>query len=149
MVCPECLSREYRPVDGATTQTVYACSGCGHREEQFSKTVYICSPLRGNDRLSMEQHLQLAKDLSRWVKVEQRRIPLTPHLYFTTFLDDDIPEERELGMAGGRALLGLVDEVYIFPLNGYISEGMRAEMEHLDRLGKAYRILDIPQEFLP
>lgn len=147
MICPECFSKEYELTGVAPV--ICVCGACGHEEEQFSKTVYVCSPLRGNGQLAMEHHLQLAKDLSRWVKVEHRRIPITPHLYFTTFLDDDVPAERELGMAAGKALLRLVDEVYIFPLRGYISQGMQAEMEHLHAVGKPYRILDIPEEYLP
>ena len=55
------------------------------------KKVYICSPCRGD----YENNIQRAKEYSR-AAVEKGVIPVTPHIYLTQFMDDNVPEEREL-----------------------------------------------------
>ena len=84
--------------------------------------IYICSPLRGN----IERNVKKAIGYSRFA-YSQGSIPLAPHLIFTTFLDDEIPEERRAGMEMGRELLTICDELWVF--GDRISEGMAAEIE--------------------
>ena len=55
------------------------------------KKVYICSPCRGD----YENNIQRAKEYSR-AAVQKGVIPVTPHIYLTQFMDDNVPEEREL-----------------------------------------------------
>lgn len=57
------------------------------------KKVYICSPCRGD----YENNIQRAKEYSR-AAVEKGVIPVTPHIYLTQFMDDNVPEERELAL---------------------------------------------------
>ena len=84
--------------------------------------VYICSPLRGN----IERNIKKAVGYSRFA-YSKGFIPLAPHLIFTTFLDDEIPEERAAGMEMGKDLLTICDELWAF--GDRISEGMAAEIE--------------------
>lgn len=60
------------------------------------KKVYICSPCRGD----YENNIQRAKEYSR-AAVEKGVIPVTPHIYLTQFMDDNVPEERELALKKG------------------------------------------------
>ena len=50
------------------------------------KKIYICSPLSGD----YEKNIENAKRYSRYV-VLKGLIPVTPHIYFTQFLDDKKP----------------------------------------------------------
>lgn len=65
------------------------------------KKVYICSPCRGD----YENNIQRAKEYSR-AAVEKGVIPVTPHIYLTQFMDDNVPEERELALKIGGELAG-------------------------------------------
>jgi len=64
---------------------------------------------------------------------DQGFIPYAPHLLFTQFMDDTIPEEREAGMAMGREMIKRCDELWVF--GETISEGMAAEIELAKELG--------------
>ena len=57
-----------------------------------------------------------------------RSLPIAPHLYFPQFLDDDIPSERELGIAWGIDILNGCDELWICSKD--ISGGMEQEIVH-------------------
>jgi len=85
------------------------------------KKIFICSPLRGN----IEENIRKAKEYSREV-VSTGHIPITPHIYFTQFLDDNNQKEREIGMTMGRKLLDICDEMWIY---GEPTEGMLQEIK--------------------
>jgi len=90
--------------------------------------IYVCSPLRGD----VERNIQRAIGYSRYV-YGKGGIPMTPHVYFTTFLDDTVPEERAAGIQMGMQLLLRCDELWAFGEN--ISEGMAAEIAAAQDLG--------------
>lgn len=54
-------------------------------------------------------------------------IPITPHLYFTRFMDDTNDKERSMAMDAGLQLLLMCSEVWVFGLD-HPSEGMQAEI---------------------
>ena len=54
-------------------------------------------------------------------------IPVTPHLLYPQFLNDNKPAERDLGLLFGNALLDLCAEVWVF--GAHVSSGMKAEIE--------------------
>ena len=95
------------------------------------KKVYICSPCRGD----YENNIQRAKEYSR-AAVEKGVIPVTPHIYLTQFMDDNVPEERELALKIGSELVLGCSELWAFGID-HPSAGMAAEIE----LAKAH---DIP-----
>jgi len=88
----------------------------------MKKKVFICSQLRGE----FEENIEKAKKYSRFA-VLTGFLPITPHIYFTHFLNDNHKEEREIGMSLGRELLSACDELWIF--GEIISEGMKLEIE--------------------
>jgi hypothetical protein len=90
--------------------------------------VYICSPLRGD----IERNIKKAIGYSRFA-YSKGFIPLAPHVIFTTFLDEEIPEERLAGMEMGKKLLTICDELWVF--GDKISEGMAAEIKKAKSLG--------------
>ena len=67
-----------------------------------------------------------ARRYSRYA-VDKGYIPIAPHLLFPQFLDDHNPEERELGLFFGNALMRKSAEVWVF--GSRISSGMEAEIK--------------------
>lgn len=94
------------------------------------KKVYICSPCCGD----YENNIQRAKEYSR-AAVEKGVIPVTPHIYLTQFMDDNVPEERELALKIGSELVLGCSELWAFGID-HPSAGMAAEIE----LAKAHGI---------
>jgi dienelactone hydrolase len=90
--------------------------------------VYIVSPLRGDIRGNIEKAKRYCRETAK-----RGALPLAAHVYFTQFLNDDIPTEREAGLRMGLELLKLCDEVHVY--GDTISEGMAAEIEAAKRLG--------------
>jgi 3-mercaptopyruvate sulfurtransferase SseA len=91
------------------------------------KKIYICSPLRGDYEQNIENAILYCREVIR-----EGHIPIAPHLYFTQFLDDTIPSEREIGLKYGLELVKSCDKVYVY---GEPSEGMQAEIELAEQLG--------------
>ena len=92
------------------------------------KMVYICSPCRGD----YENNIAAAKRYCRRAIIDGV-VPIAPHVYFTQFLDDDIGDERKLGMKAAIELLELCHEVWVY---GDPTEGMTAEIKYAQYLCK-------------
>lgn len=87
----------------------------------YRPLVYICSPYSGD----IANNEQKARMYSRFA-VQQGAIPITPHLLYPQFLNDDNPSERELGMFFGMVLLTKCEQVWVF--GNVISSGMDKEI---------------------
>ena len=90
--------------------------------------VYICSPYRGDTKVNIE----LAKRYSKAVALEGK-MPITPHLLYPQFLDDEDDLERALGLHFGLLLLEKCNELLC--CGEYISEGMRKEIDYAKAKG--------------
>lgn len=90
------------------------------------KKVYICSPLRGDIKGNIEK-------VKRYTEYALKcgTAPVVPHFY-ALCMDDNVPKEREIGLAAGLCLLWFCDELWIF--GDEISEGMLAEMKFCKNL---------------
>ena len=88
----------------------------------MKKMIYICSPLRGD----YDNNIDNAVMYSRMV-FRMGYIPITPHIYFTRFMDDTNSKERSMAMSAGLQLLLMCSEVWVFGLDNP-SEGMQAEI---------------------
>jgi len=97
------------------------------------RKVYICSPYRAKDSEELDRNLEYAQALTRQA-IEAGLAPITPHLYMTQCLSEDIPEEREKGLVAGLELLKSCDFVIAGVKYG-ISEGMSREIRTADKLG--------------
>lgn len=121
------MNIERRNSEGYADPTAFEAMTKIAKEEKaknsaFRPLVYICSPYSGD----IETNVEAAKRYSR-LAVDKGYIPLTPHLLFPQFLDDDIPEERELGLFFGNALMSKCSEVWVF--GERISAGMESEIK--------------------
>ena len=103
----------------------------------FRPIVYICSPYSGD----VERNVAAARRYCRFA-VDQGYIPIAPHLLFPQFLDDSRPDERELGLFFGNALMSKCAEVWVF--GSRISAGMEAEIKRAK--WKDYRLRYFTEE---
>lgn len=103
------------------------------------KFVYICSPLRGN----IEENIKKANEYCRQ-EVLKGNCPLAPHCIFTQYLNDNILEERELGIKMGLNLLIRCDEILV--CGNKITEGMAYEIEKALKLGIRIRSQELPMQ---
>ena len=71
-----------------------------------------------------------AKRYSRFA-VDRHYRPITPHIYFTQFMDDNIPEERDTAIFMNWVLMSKCVELWVF--GEYISSGMNVEIERAKR----------------
>ncbi|MBO5226568.1 MAG: DUF4406 domain-containing protein, partial [Ruminococcus sp.] len=92
----------------------------------FRPIVYICSPSSGD----VERNTENAKRYSRFA-VEQHCLPITPHIYFTQFMNDEIPDEREIALFMNLVLMSKCAELWVF--GDVISTGMKAEINRAKR----------------
>lgn len=92
----------------------------------FRPVVYICSPYSGDT----ERNIENARKYSRFA-VDLHYLPITPHIYFTQFMDDDIPEERDTAIFMNWVLMSKCVELWVF--GSVISKGMKAEIERAKR----------------
>lgn len=85
------------------------------------RKVYICAPLGGN----IQKNLKKVKQYARFALL-CGTAPVVPHFY-ALCLNDNLPKEREIGMAAGLSLLWFCDEMWIF--GDEVTESMKAEMQ--------------------
>ena len=70
------------------------------KQSTFRPLVYICSPFSGDTEYNSNQ----ARKYSRFA-YEQNTIPVTPHLLYPQFMDDENPKERADAMHFNYVLL--------------------------------------------
>jgi hypothetical protein len=102
------------------------------------RRVYIASPLSAPTQAERDANVALAKRLCHYATIIDGVAAFAPHAYFTIFLDDAVPEEREIGMDAGKAWLEAADELWVFTRRG-ISMGMAREIERAAREGTPVR----------
>ena len=112
--------------EGYYDPTAYEALSLIEKEERalraFRPIVYICSPFSG----AVDENIAAAQRYSRFA-VNKGYIPVTPHLLFPQFLDDNNPTERQLGLFFGTAIMSKCAEVWVF--GSTISAGMEAEIK--------------------
>lgn len=114
--------------EGYADPTTYEALTNIHREEMvadkkaaYLPLVYVCSPYAGD----IENNVKNAKAYSRFA-VENNAIPVTPHLLYPRFMNDNIDSEREKVMHFNHVLLGKCTELWVF--GGVVSRGMAREI---------------------
>ena len=102
--------------EGYYDPTTYEALSRIEREERVARyrpLVYICSPY------------------SHGCINTRHYLPITPHIYFTQFMDDTVFEERETAIFMNLVLMSKCVELWVF--GDTISAGMKAEIERAER----------------
>ncbi len=112
------------------------------RYSETPKRVFICSPLRpvGETEEERQKDLHRNRQLARFAcryATEHGCMPLAPHLYFTEFLSDDDPADREQGIWYGLKWLEDCDEIWV--IERRITEGMKREIRTARKRGMKER----------
>ncbi len=94
--------------------------------EDDTPFVYVASALRGD----IKGNVKKANGYCRFV-IANGSIPIAPHVFFSGFLDDQVPEERSIGMFLGKEMLRKCDELWTF---GEITAGMQEEIDLAKKL---------------
>ena len=102
------------------------------------RLVYVCSPYRADSKEEIERNVNYAIGCSEFT-ISQARVPLAPHLLYTRFLNDEVADDRIIGMICAGTLLRRCDEIWVFGEYG-VSEGMREEFRESRRLSMPYRL---------
>ena len=96
------------------------------KQKKKKKIVFICSPFAGD----IEGNTRRAKRYGRFAVIE-KAVPIIPHLMYPQFLEENDPDERQLGIDMGLILLGKCQELWVF--GSRISSGMSAEITKAKR----------------
>ena len=96
------------------------------KQRKKKKIVFICSPFAGD----IEGNTRRAKRYGRFAVIE-KAVPIIPHLMYPQFLEENDPDERQLGIDMGLILLGKCQELWVF--GSRISSGMSAEITKAKR----------------
>ena len=97
------------------------------------RKIYVASKYAGD----VDANVTAAITYCRRV-IDEGHMPVASHLLYPQILNDNIPEERELGMLFGLALLAACDEVWVF---GELSPGVVREIEEARRLNKRLKFM--------
>ena len=101
--------------------------------------VYIVSKYAGD----IEANTAAAIRYCRFA-IEQGYMPIASHLLYPQILNDNDPDERELGLMFGIALLAKCNEVWCF--GDEKSAGMLQEIKFALKLKKRLRFFSVEQE---
>lgn len=102
------------------------------------KMTYICSPCHGD----YEKNIIKAQEYCREALLEGL-LPIAPHVYFTQFVDDEKPEERELGLFAGLQLLRYCQTIRVYGCR--VSAGMYNEIQLAGVLGIELEVYGPPE----
>ena len=97
--------------------------------------VIIESPYKGDRHNGRDlfQNLAYARDCMS-NSLSRGESPFVSHLLYTQVLDDDIPEERHLGMSSALEWYAVADLCAVYIDRG-ISEGMASGIKHAKEIG--------------
>lgn len=118
-----------------------------NREKKRIETIYVCSPFRPESNDPQIRECELDNNIDRVhqacrMLASLGYMPLAPHGYFTNFLNDNDPKEREDGMELAMEWLELSDELWVFGKR--ISDGMAREIARATELGIPVRCMPEP-----
>ena len=126
--------------------------GYANRNPKHARKIFVCSPFRACTEEELEQNISIAKKACRII-IMGGDFPIAPHLYFPSFLQDDVKTERSLGIEYGLYLLDQCDEMVVITLGtekvgyprGPLTEGMRAEVYHAVERGMRPKFVSLDE----
>lgn len=101
--------------------------------------VYVCSPLFAATIEEIEENMKKAGYYAALITKQFGCRAIAPHSFLPQYLDDNIPQEREVALAFGLSVLKITRAVVI--CGNHISNGMKVEIEKAKELGiPVYRL---------
>lgn len=93
----------------------------------MEKKVYVCSPLSAPTAEGIQENMVKAGLYARKVGQMLHCRAIAPHAFLPMYLNDNIPEEREIALKFGIDILNISDAIVV--CGKVISSGMKAEIE--------------------
>ncbi len=111
------------------------CFAKSDSKENMAKKdlVYVCSPLHADTENEMKTNMLKACEYVRDISEKCNCRAIAPHSFLPNYINDNILEERKLGLKFGRDLLKLCKKLYV--CGDVISEGMQKEIEFAMNFG--------------
>jgi len=106
------------------------------------KRVIVESPFAGDRRRNRRYLESCLRDC-----VLRGESPYASHKMLTDCLDDEVPEERKLGMGGGYTWWVVADDIVFYVDLGW-SGGMQKARELLEAEGRSYLTRTLPEDDL-
>lgn len=94
------------------------------------KMAYVASPYSGDIEMNIAYLKKCLREL-----ISMSIIPVASHIYLPQVLNDNIPEEREIGTSMGIRMIDYCDALISFEDRG-VSKGMVDELTHATNIGK-------------
>lgn len=88
------------------------------------RRVIIESPFHGKTQEELAANIKYVREACRDAALLHQEVPFASHLFFTQFLDDTNPEERQLGINMGYDFWEKADKI-IFYVDKGMSPGMK------------------------
>lgn len=107
------------------------------------RKVLIESPLKGTNYINEEMNKEYI-DLCIYDCLMKGEAPVASHKTYLPALDDRIPEQRELGINAGLALLEVVDASVVYQDLG-ISDGMKKGINKAIELNVTVEFRKLPE----
>ncbi len=102
--------------------------------------VYICSPLSAPMERLIRENMKEAERYVKKIAITCHCRAIAPHSFLPDYLDDTIPEEREIALEFGLSVLKLCKALII--CGDRISSGMRMEIITARKLNiPVYRLI--------
>lgn len=98
------------------------------------RKIYVASRYAGDVDANVAEAVTYCRHV-----IDEGYMPVASHLLYPQILNDNNPEERELGLLFGLSLLAVCDEVWVF---GTVSPGVAQEIEEAKRLKKQIRYFE-------
>lgn len=103
--------------------------------------VYICSPLSAPTKAMIKRNMYKAGIYAQSVASHWGCRAIAPHSFLPEYLDDTIPQEREIALEFGLSVLKICKALVI--CGDVISEGMKGEIKKARELGiPVYQMID-------
>jgi len=103
------------------------------------KLVYIASPLRGDYNQNIKNAVKYCKNAC-----DMGVLAIAPHIVFSQWCNDTIPEQREQGLRLGLELLAKADELWV--MGDRVSQGMAGEIAFAKEHGIPIFAVDNPHD---
>lgn len=103
------------------------------------KQVYIASPLRGDYDTNIRNAVEYCR-----LATENGVLALAPHIIFSQWCNDTVPEQREQGLKLGLELLSHSEELWV--MGTKFSQGMQGEVEFAKEHGIPTYFISHPLE---
>lgn len=94
--------------------------------------VYVCSPLNAPTAEEIQINMKMAKNFAAIVSQISGCRTIAPHSFLPEYLNDNIPQEREIGMQFCFSVLGICKAIVV--CGNRISNGMKQEIQRAREL---------------